>query len=46
MALGRHHLFAVMPQYGALINNLIVTMVRFIMGHKHLPHDALEDRYR
>jgi hypothetical protein len=28
---GHHHLFAVMPQYGALINNLIVTTDRFIM---------------
>jgi hypothetical protein len=32
MSLGRHRLFAVMPQYGALINNLIVTTDRFIMG--------------
>jgi hypothetical protein len=32
MTLGRHHLFAVVPQYGALINNLILTTDRCIMG--------------
>ena len=31
MTLGPHHLFAVIPQYSALINNLIVTTDRFIM---------------
>jgi hypothetical protein len=31
MALGRHHLFAVVPQYSALINNLILTTDRCIM---------------
>ena len=34
MSLGRHRLFAVMPQYGALINNLIVTTDRLIMGSR------------
>ena len=34
MTLGRHRLFAVMPEYGALINNLIVTTDRFIMGFR------------
>ena len=34
MSLSRHHLFAVMPQYGALINNLIVTTDRLIMGSR------------
>jgi len=34
MACGCHHLFAVMPQYGALINNLIVTTDNFIMGSR------------
>ena len=45
MTLGHHHLFAVMPQYGALINNLVVMTDRFIMtpNHKHLPRDALKD---
>jgi hypothetical protein len=37
MSLGRHRLFAVMPQYGALINNLIVTTDRFIMGSGTAP---------
>jgi len=37
MTLGRHHLFAVMPQYGALINNLMVTTDRFIMGSHTTP---------
>jgi hypothetical protein len=32
MSVGRHHLFAVKPQYGALINNLIVTTDRSVMG--------------
>ena len=32
MTLGHHHLFAVMPQYGALIDNLIATTDRFITG--------------
>jgi hypothetical protein len=32
MSVRRHHLFAVMPQYGALINNLIVTTDRSVMG--------------
>ena len=33
----RHHLVAVMSQYGALINNLIVTTDRFIMGSGTAP---------
>jgi hypothetical protein len=37
MTLEHHHLFAVMPQYGALINNLIVTTDRFIMGSHTTP---------
>jgi hypothetical protein len=37
MSLGRHHMFAVMPQYGALINNLIVTTDRFILGSRAAP---------
>ncbi len=32
MSLGRHRSFAVMPRYGALVNNLIVTTDRFVMG--------------
>jgi hypothetical protein len=32
MTVRRYHLFAVIPQYSALINNLIVTTDRFIMG--------------
>ena len=32
--LGCQHLFAVMPQYGALVNNLIVTTDEFIMGYR------------
>ena len=35
--LGHHHLFAVMPQYSALINNLTVTTDRFIMGSRTAP---------
>jgi hypothetical protein len=34
MVLGRHRLFAVMPQYGGLINNLIVTTDRSIMSSR------------
>jgi hypothetical protein len=37
MSVGRHHLFAVRPQYGGLINNLIVTTDRFIMGSRTAP---------
>ena len=37
MFLGRHCLFAAMPQYGALINNLIMTTDRFIMGSRTAP---------
>jgi hypothetical protein len=37
MSLGRHRLFAVMPQYSALINNLIVTTDRFMMGSRTAP---------
>jgi hypothetical protein len=37
MTLGHHHLFAVMPQYSALINNLTVTTDRFIMGSRTAP---------
>jgi hypothetical protein len=37
MSIGRHRLFAVMPQYGALINNLIATTDRFIMGSGTAP---------
>jgi hypothetical protein len=37
MTLGRHHLIAVMPQYGALLNNLVVTTDRFIMGSRTAP---------
>ena len=37
MSVGRHHLVAVMPQYGTLINNLIVTTDRFIMGSGNAP---------
>jgi hypothetical protein len=37
MSVGRHHLFAVIPQYGALINNLIVMTDRFIMGSGTAP---------
>ena len=36
MTLG-HHLFAAMPQYSALINNLTVTTDRFIMGSRAAP---------
>ena len=36
-SLGRLCLFVVMPQYGALINNLIVTTDRFIMGSRAAP---------
>ena len=34
MSLGSHRLFAVMPQYGALVNNLIVMTDKFIMGFR------------
>ena len=34
MALGLHRLFAVMPHYGGLVNNLIVTTDRLIMGSR------------
>ncbi len=37
IVLGRHHLLTVVPQYGALINNLIVTTDRFIMGSRTAP---------
>ena len=37
MSARRHHLFAVMPQYCALINNLIVTTDQFIMGSGNAP---------
>jgi len=37
MNLGHHHLFAVIPQYSALINNLTVTTDRFIMGSRAAP---------
>ena len=37
MSLERHRLFAVMPQYSALINNLIVTTDRLIMGSRAAP---------
>ena len=37
MSLGCHRLFAVMPQYSALINNLIVTTDGFIMGFRTTP---------
>jgi hypothetical protein len=37
MSVRRHHLFAVIPQYGALINNLIVTTNRFVMGSGDAP---------
>ena len=37
MALGRHHLFAVMPHYGGLIDNLLVTTDRFIMSSRTTP---------
>jgi hypothetical protein len=37
MTLGPHHLFAVMPQYSALFNNLAVTTDRFIMGSRAAP---------
>jgi len=37
MTLGHHHLPAVMPQYGALINNLIITTDRLIMGSYTTP---------
>ena len=37
MSLGRHNLFAVMPQYGALVNNLVVTTDRFMMGSRTAP---------
>jgi hypothetical protein len=33
-ALRRFHLFSVVPQFGALINSLIVTTDRFIMGSR------------
>ena len=33
-SLGRHHIFAVVPECGALINNLIQTSDRFIMGSR------------
>ncbi len=44
MALGRHHLIAVMPQYGALINNLVVTTDRFIMGRRTVPSSRSSSR--
>jgi hypothetical protein len=37
MSLGCHRLFAVMPSYSALFNNLIVTTDRFIMGSRNTP---------
>ena len=37
IAHGRHRLFAVMPQYSALINNLTTTTDRFIMGSRTAP---------
>ncbi len=37
MFLGCHRLFTVMPQYSALINNLIVTTDIFIMGFRTTP---------
>ena len=37
MVLGRHRLFAVMPHYGGLVNNLIVTTDRLIMGSRTTP---------
>ena len=41
---GRHHLFAVIPQYNALINNLIVTTDRFIMGSHAAPSSRSSSR--
>ena len=40
MSLGRHRLFAVMPQYRGLINNLIVTTDQFIMGSRTDPSSS------
>ena len=40
MFLGRHRLFAVMPQYRGLINNLIVTTDQFIMGSRTDPSSS------
>ena len=37
MSLRCHRLFAVTPQYGALINNLIVTTDQFIVGSRVAP---------
>ncbi len=37
MSFRRHRSFAVVPQYNALINNLIVTTDRFIMGSRTAP---------
>ena len=34
MTLGPYHLFAVIPRFNALINNLAVTTDRFIMGSR------------
>ena len=34
MGVRHHYFFAVMPQYGALINNLTVTTDRFMMGSR------------
>jgi hypothetical protein len=36
-SLGRHRLFSVNPQYSALINNLIVTTDRLMMGSRAAP---------
>ena len=37
MNLEHYYLFAVIPQYSALINNLTVTTDRFIMGSRTAP---------
>jgi hypothetical protein len=37
MSVGPHRLFAVVPQYSGLINNLIVTTDRLIMGSRTAP---------
>ena len=37
LSVRRHHLFVVMPQYGALINNLVVTTDGLIMGSGTAP---------
>jgi len=37
IVLGRHHLIAEISRYGALLNNLVVTTDRFIMGSRAAP---------